>query len=101
MPTFTDKNNQQTIENNPDKGITATIANYIPMATLLFEQVTGTTIPQSKGTLADILVQLQELKAKIAQLEKTIEELRKENKELKTKLAEQEKGQGMYFDEAS
>ncbi|WNE40210.1 MAG: hypothetical protein GBAus27B_000277 [Mycoplasmataceae bacterium] len=60
---FTEKQ-QQTITENPNQGITATIAGYLPLLTLVFEQVTGQTIPQAKGTLADIQITLQKLEAK-------------------------------------
>jgi hypothetical protein len=73
---FNKQNTQQTIteNNNLEKGITATIANYIPMATLLFEQVTGQSIPLAKGTLADILTHLQKIEAKIDDLERSCSE---------------------------
>jgi DNA-binding transcriptional regulator GbsR (MarR family) len=57
-----------------EKGLFSTIANFFPIFTLTFEQLTGQSIPQAKGTLADILSALQRLESKIDSLEKNCAE---------------------------
>src|SRR4051812_6737165 len=70
------KNNEtkQTDTNKPESGIVSTIANYLPVLTLAFEQMTGQSIPQAKGTLADILTCLQRLETKLDNLERNCSE---------------------------
>ena len=55
-------------------GIVNIIANYLPMLSLLFEQMTGQSIPQAKGTLADILTTLQRIETKLDNLERDCSE---------------------------
>jgi hypothetical protein len=69
------KNNHPTNETNKNEGgIVNTIANFLPILTLTFEQMTGQSIPQAKGTLADILTALQRLETKLDQLERNCAE---------------------------
>src|SRR4051794_6461866 len=51
-----------------------TIANFLPILTLTFEQMTGQSIPQAKGTLADILSTLQRLESKFDNFERNCAE---------------------------
>src|SRR3954453_12584605 len=55
-------------------GLINTITGYLPMLTLLLEQFTGQSIPQAKGTLADILTCLQRLETKLDNLERNCSE---------------------------
>lgn len=63
-------------ENNEiaENSLTKTVANYLPLLTLFFEQMTGQSIPQAKGTLADILTGLQRLEVKLDKLERNCAE---------------------------
>lgn len=66
MPTFTEKNNQQpNTETQSSGGLGDTIANFVPLVLIALEQFTGKSIPQLKGTLADILANQQRLEAKL------------------------------------
>ncbi|CAG8528469.1 2413_t:CDS:1 [Ambispora gerdemannii] len=99
---FTKQNNNQT-ENKPDSGIVNTIANYLPVLTLVFEQMTGQSIPQAKGTLADILTALQRLENKVDDLEKNCaEQFISQEKQLTSlqqisKLVSTEKTKAIHF----
>jgi len=84
-------------------GIVNIIANYIPMLSLLFEQMTGQSIPQAKGTLADILNCLQRLETKIDNLERncdqqfTLQEQQLNSIQQVTKLVSTEKTKAIHF----
>src|SRR5436305_3985725 len=68
------KNNETKQTENKETRIVSTIAKYLPVLTLAFEQMTGQSIPQAKGTLADILALLQKLESKIDTLERNCAE---------------------------
>jgi len=70
------KNNQTNSLEGPNQkgGIVSTIANYLPLLPLVLEQMTGQSIPQAKGTLADILTTLQRIETKLDNLERSCEQ---------------------------
>jgi len=86
-------------------GIVNTIANYLPMLSLLFEQMTGQSIPQAKGTLADILATLQRIETKLDTLERDcseqfIEQSQQLNQLQKiSKLVSTEKTKAIHFNQ--
>ncbi len=71
---FTKNNETKQTDTKTESGIVGTIANYLPVLTLAFEQMTGQSIPQAKGTLADILTALQRLETKLDNLERNCSE---------------------------
>lgn len=102
--TFSKHNSQQEQQITTNKGgIVSTIANYLPMLSLFFEQMTGQSIPQAKGTLADILTCLQRLETKLDNLERNCEsQFNLQEQQLNsiqqvTKLVSTEKTKAIHF----
>ena|ERR1700748_3462215 len=67
------KNPTENTETTPT-GLTSTIANFLPILTLAFEQVTGQKIPQMQGTMADIANSLLRIEQKLDNLERNCAE---------------------------
>ena len=70
---FNNKQNENN-ETQSSSGIGETIANFAPLVLLGLEQFTGKSIPQLKGTLADILANQHRIEAKLDNLERNCAE---------------------------
>ena len=96
------KNNEQPLTNQKG-GIINTLAGYLPLLPLVLEQMTGQSIPQAKGTLADILSCLQRLETKLDNLERnceqqfTLQEQQLNSIQQVTKLVSNEKTKEIHF----
>jgi len=99
--TFKNTNDQQLTTNKG--GFVNTLAGYLPLLPLVLEQLTGQSIPQAKGTLAEILNCLQRLETKIDNLERncdqqfTLQEQQLNSIQQVTKLVSTEKTKAIHF----